>query len=90
MKFIKNWLIGIIGLGVSVLGGYFCYDGDRIIHDYSQQLISYIKEGERSYNGEIELFLGLALVVIGVILMLISFGKYWNENIATPPRELDK
>ncbi len=89
MNFIKYYLSGIIGLVVSFAGVFLCYDGNRMIGDYSRQLISYLEKGESDYSGEIKLFLGLALVFAGIVLMLINFGKYWNENIATPPNRID-
>lgn len=86
---ISYYLLGIIGFVLAFFGGFLCYEGDLLIKNYEHQLVSYIEKGERSYDGEIKLFLGLALVVIGIVLMLINFGRYWNENIATPPREID-
>ena len=90
MKEIKNYLLGIIGVLVGVFGVFFALEGDRDIADYGKQFISYLSTGEQDYSGYIKLYFGLAFLVIGIVLIVVNFGIYWNANIATEPNYIEE
>lgn len=39
MKFVKNYLLGVIGFVVTAVGVYLCFYSNELKIDYSRQLI---------------------------------------------------
>lgn len=74
---IKKYIFGICGFIIGLTGGTLCFIGNQINNDIKRQLSSYITNGNADSTGDILFYIGIALAIIGVLMIIINIFQYF-------------
>ncbi len=76
----KSTNLGFGGGVIGVIGGVLCYVGRHMNYDIERQLSSVFNSGSRDETGDILFFIGVALIIIGIIMIAVNIFQYYQPN----------
>lgn len=76
----KSTNLGFGGGVIGVAGGVMCYIGKHMNSDMERQLTSYWNTGNKDGTGDILFYIGVALIIIGLIMIVVNIVQYYQPS----------
>ena len=76
----KSAALGAGGAIIGIIGGILCFVGKHMDRDLERQFSSVWNTGSRDETGDIFFFIGVALVIIGVLMIVVNIFQYYQPS----------
>lgn len=76
----KSTNLGLGGAVIGITGGILCYVGKQMDNNLKEQIPSILRTGSKDGTGEALFYIGIGLVIIGVIMIVINIIQYYQPD----------